>query len=193
MSDFERARRWTRVKWTSPSQLAPLFDAHFVPEAARNVDIRQFFQDLSIRKPADAARLIAQCLPRHEAVRWAADCVARTGIPTGPARIAARKAVSRWIGDPSDQQRRLAMEAGQEAGFECADGLACLAVFLSGGSLAPASVEGVVHAQQGGFGRAVSGCAIVAALQGPAPGFDQRMRAMLLVADLIAAGEPVRP
>ena len=97
------------------------------------------FARLRARDPVQATRFIAHCLPRLEAVRWLGQCLTSMAPTSHARRLAARKAVNRWLAEASDSNRRLAFQAGEAAGFGTAEGSACLAVFLSGGSMAPAT------------------------------------------------------
>ncbi len=108
--------------------------------------------------------------------------------PTSAAsRLAARKAVNRWLAEPSDSNRRLAFQAGQTAGFDTAEGCACLAVFLSGGSLAPASQEQAVPAPPAAFGQALAGAVMLAALNNDPVNLPGRLDALLAEAEQLAA------
>jgi hypothetical protein len=69
------------------------------------------------------------------------------------------------------------------------EGLACLAIFLSGGSLAPAAQETPVNPPPGAFGQAAAGAVLLAASADGVPAFAARLAAMLDTADAIAAGE----
>lgn len=85
----------------------------------------------------DAIRFLAQALPPREAVRWAWKC-AREFAPAGqkPETVAALDAAEKWLADPSDANRRAAMEAAEKA-RETAPGLVGAAAFFSEGSIAP--------------------------------------------------------
>jgi len=86
----------------------------------------------------DAIKFLAHLLPRREAVWWAWMCARREAGPNPEPEIAvALEATETWIGEPTDQNRRAAMQAAEAASFETAAGCAALAAFLSGGSLAP--------------------------------------------------------
>jgi hypothetical protein len=112
----------------------------------------------------DAVRFLAHALPRREAVWWGWVCARRAAGDAPPPKIkAALDATEKWIAQPSEENRRAAHAAGQQAGFGTAAGCAGLAAFFSGGSLAPPDAPPV---PPGEFltAKAVSGAVIFAAI-----------------------------
>jgi hypothetical protein len=87
---------------------------------------------------ADAVKFLAHLLPRREAVWWAWMC-AKKGLGKTPLKEehAALTATEKWIAEPTDENRRAALEAANAATLESPAGCAALAAFLTGGSLAP--------------------------------------------------------
>src|SRR5581483_7205956 len=103
---------------------------------------------ISERHFPDAIRFLAFALPKREAIWWAARCarsVAATGLP--PEQQAALQIAERWCVAPSEELRRSAMEASEKAQLKSPAGCAALAVFFSGGSLAPPNVPAVPPAE----------------------------------------------
>lgn len=184
---MSEARAWARVKWTRASQVAPLMGEEL--GALDTLPPAQAFAVLRGEDPAAAARFAAHCLPRIDAVRWLAECLDAVAGELPPARVVAAKAVRRWAANPSDEPRRLAFEAGGIAGWETVEGLACLAVYFSGGSLAPATQEAPVNPPAGAFGQAAGSAVVLAAQAAGAEAYPARIAAMLDRADAIAAGE----
>jgi hypothetical protein len=87
---------------------------------------------------ADAIAILAHALPRREAVWWAWVCARKVSGPTPPSKIqAALDATERWIVQPSEENRRQAMQFGEAADFGTPAGAAALSAFFSGGSLSP--------------------------------------------------------
>jgi hypothetical protein len=87
---------------------------------------------------ADAVRFIAHALPVRKAVSWATRCARQALTDEAPAEE--REAISvaeEWVIDGDDASRRAALPAGDAAGVATAAGGVAVAVFLSGGSLAP--------------------------------------------------------
>lgn len=187
MATIAPSRPWPRVKWTRAGQLAAIFDGLVDLDGLMEAPPQDAFAALRQRDIHQAARFIAQCLPRVEAVQWAASCLAAMDNVTHARRLAARKAVNRWLAEPSDSNRRLAYQAGEAASFATAEGAACLAVFLSGGSLAPPTQDQGVQPAAGSFGQAVAGAVMLATLNDDAPRFAQRLAAALDAAEQLAS------
>jgi hypothetical protein len=90
--------------------------------------------------PEDAVRLLAHLLPRREAVLWAWSCAKRSALPdAAPSLATCLGATEKWIAQPTDDHRRAAMTAAQDAKVGTPAGAAGLAAFLTGESLAPAA------------------------------------------------------
>ena len=182
-------RAWPRVKWTRAAQVAPLLGDQPDLAAVGGMPPAAAFAVLRDSDPMGATRFMAQCLPRVDAARWMAACIAEADPNPPPARAVAAKAVRRWVSHPSDDARRLAYNAGGMAGWDTMEGMACLAIFLSGGSLAPAEQEQPVNPPPGAFGQAAAGAVLLAASADGVPAFEARLADMLARADAIAAGE----
>ena len=182
------ARAWTRVKWTRAAQLADHVDGLTEHSELLGVEPARAFEALRAHDPAIALMFAAQCLPRMDALQWMAACLSTTP-PATPTQQAARAALTRWIRDPSDKLRRLAYVEGEASGWDTADGAACLAVFLSGGSLAPLEQEEPVPPAAGAFGQAVGTCVLMAALAAGPTSFDELLSQFLDLAAAMAAGE----
>lgn len=183
------AKAWPRVKWTRAAQVAPLMgEDHAGLAAVAALPPSAAFAVLRDSDPTGAARFMAHCLPRVDAARWMAACLAQADRDPPPARAVAAKAVRRWVANPSDEARRLAFETGGIAGWTTMEGMACLAIFLSGGSMAPAE-QVPVNPPPGAFGQAAAGAVLLAAHADGVPAFAATLAAMLDTADAIAAGE----
>jgi hypothetical protein len=132
---------WSRVSWTEAGQVTRMLrwketvDREALPPA-------EYFDGLKSQgRLADAVSFLAQALRRFDAVSWAIrfvrDC--EPGVDPESAEGAALKAALLWLQDPSDERRRTAFAAARAA--KGAESLAAMAVFFSGGSLAPAQCE----------------------------------------------------
>lgn len=185
-------RAWRRVKWTRAAQVGAVLDGLVDLTELNDYPPAQAFDALRRSDLSQATRFIAQCLPRMEAVRWVAACLAAIPPSDIPARLVAKKAVNRWLADPSDVNRRIAYEAGQIVGWASAEGAACMAVFLSGGSIAPAAQEVPVPPAPGAFGQAVAGAVLMAAFAEGAIRFDQRLMTSIDLGEKAAAGEALQ-
>jgi hypothetical protein len=86
----------------------------------------------------DAVRFLAHALPKREAVWWAWICARRAaGTEPAPNIKASLDATEKWIAQPTDENRRAAMKAAEEADLGTAAGCTGVAAFFSSGSLGP--------------------------------------------------------
>jgi len=160
---------WTRVKWTEAGQVIDLLDWAAPSQEVGRTPPQTYFEDLrKARRVEDATFFLGMALPRHETVAWAArsvrDLTEDRDRPRADAD--ALKAALLWVQDPSEPRRRAAFEAAKVANHTCAERLAAMAVFLSGGSLAPDNVQ-PVPAPGDVAGRIGAGAILVAAGRRP--------------------------
>lgn len=187
MASVAPSRPWPRVKWTRAGQLAALAGEHASLDGLMDMPPADAFAALRARSSVEAVHFIAHCLPRLDAVRWVAQCLASM-TPTNQARrLAARKAINRWLAEPSDNNRRLAFQAGEACGFDTPEGSGCLALFLSGGSLAPPTQEQAVPPPQAVFGQMVAVTVLLAALNDQPANYAARQSQLLDLAEQLAA------
>jgi len=85
----------------------------------------------------DAYAFLAHGLPAREAILWCQGCVREACPQPSPPEQAALDAVDQWLEEPSDELRRAAMQAAETATFRTPAGCCALAIFFSGGSIAP--------------------------------------------------------
>lgn len=112
----------------------------------------------------DTVRFLAHGLPPREGVWWAWWCARRGAGDAPPAEIVAcLDATKQWIADPTDKNRRAAMEHAEAVDFGTAAGCAGLSAFLCGDSLAPPDLEKVPPAEYASA-KAVGGAVMLAAL-----------------------------
>jgi hypothetical protein len=160
---------WTRVKWSEAAQVIELLDwASPSPEIGR-LPPQTYFEDLrKASRLEDAVFFLGLALPRHETVVWAARAVRdiSEGRERPRADANALKAALLWVQDPSEPRRRAAFDAANLAHDASAERLAAMAVFLSGGSLAPDNVPAVPPPNDVA-GRMAAGAVLVAAAKGP--------------------------
>jgi hypothetical protein len=136
-------KRWTQVKWTEAGQVTSVLgwpasrDDGKAPEEMFDA-LREAGRD------DEAAMFLGQALPRYEAVAWAARSV-RDLVPADPGAGEgdALRAALLWLQDPSEARRRAAFEASQRAADASPQRLCALAVFFSGGSMAPETLQPV--------------------------------------------------
>jgi hypothetical protein len=96
----------------------------------------------------DAIGVTALCLEKRLAVWWGCLCL-WNAYETKPSEKEARalQAVVTWVTEPSEQHRRAAEIAAEAAGLDTPTGQLALAVFLSGGSIAPIGSPEVAPAE----------------------------------------------
>lgn len=86
----------------------------------------------------DAVRLVAHLLPMRECVWWAWMAARRAAGEKAPETIReALDVTERWIADPTDKNRRAAFTAAEAAGLDNPAGAVAMAIFFTGGSIAP--------------------------------------------------------
>ena len=182
------AAPWRRVKWTRAGQLAGLADVGEALDGLHDAAPPAALAALRREDPAAAARFMAQCLPRFDAVLWIHRALERTPPPS-PRHGEIRAGIAAWLADPSDKRRRAVFDLAQATGLETSDATAGLALFLSGGSMTPPEQEHGVQPAMGVFGQAVAGTILLAGLaQGPA-NFNDELDALLGIAVAIAEAE----
>lgn len=91
----------------------------------------------------DAVKFLAQALPKPQAIAWACQCLRQLQALSTPAQEQALAACDAWLKQPDDERRRAAFTAAEKAGLDSPAGCTALAVFFSGGSLAPPNVPAV--------------------------------------------------
>lgn len=136
---------WSRVKWSEARQvLRQAGDADL--DGVAEVTPRLWFEQLrGEAREYEAARFMGLALPRYEAVAWAVRAVRDIRDPEDRSspEADALKAALLWVSDPTDQRRRAAAAAADKARSDSPERLAALAVFASGGSMAPAEYDPV--------------------------------------------------
>jgi hypothetical protein len=146
----------------------------------------QFLAALTNKQLAvDAVRFLAHALPKREAVWWACLCTrAALGTAAEPAMAAAVQAAEKWVGDPSEDNRRAAGAAAEAAGMSNPAGCAAMAAFWSGGSLAPPKLP-VVPPGEHLTGHGVAGAVLLAAvLTEPQKAAEKHRRFLALGAEV---------
>lgn len=164
---------WSAVRWTEARQVFRLLE--WPDRRAEGLDLglppQAFFDALRRNgRLVEAAQFLAAALPRWEAIAWAARTVRdeRTDGEREPSEAEALKRALLWLQDPSDARRRAAFEAARVAPSGSPEGQTALAVFFSGGSLAPPDRD-AVPPEAHTTGRLAGGAVISAACVGPKP------------------------
>jgi len=130
-------------------------------------ELATFLEGLSgdgLHEPAIA--FLAQALPSRQAVGWAWVCAREVTGNEAPTEVeACLEATRAWIQDPTDELRRAAFDAADVAGMDTPAGVAGLAAFFSGDSLAPPDSD-PSPPPEGLVGRTVAGCIHISAAWG---------------------------
>ena len=137
----------------------------------------------------DAVRLLAYALPTREAIVWA-NSIAHQFSQDNPSEefTKALAAVEKWLSEPNDENRRAALKAAELAEFSTPAGCAALAVFFSGGSVAPPDGP-VIPPQDGSAANAVVGTILIAAVLKDPEKAEVKYQAFLSEGQKIAAGD----
>ncbi len=178
--------RWPIVKLTQARQVLALMDVDEdeLPPAADDLHARYD----ALRggdAPADALDYIAHALPRLEAVTWAARCLhdqARDRSLPIRDQLALDHAM-RWIDEPSDTHRRATHAAAEAAGHRSPERMLGMAVYYSGGSIAPVNAAPVLAPPEACL-RYAAGAVKASAYRSATPG--AAMATALVLAEQVA-------
>jgi hypothetical protein len=122
-------------------------------------------------KHQDAVHMVANLLPKREAVWWATQTARQTAPDPLPPEIEAAIAASeKWVTELSDESRRACWLVGNKAGVETAAGSVAIATYFSGGSLGPPDQEPIPPDERI-TGKMVATSILVSVLRG---GADER-------------------
>lgn len=160
---------WNQVRWTEAQQVAALMgvERDALPEAG--VAPAEHFAALRGRDDrAGAVAFLGHALPRLEAIAWAARLLEEEASAHELHR-ADRQALDhalRWLGDPSDANRRAAMPAAEAAGERSPERVLAMAVFFSGGSISQPELPPIPPAPEIA-GRCAAGAITMAAYRAP--------------------------
>lgn len=135
----------------------------------------------------DAVKFLAHALPKQESVWWACQCIRAANPKAEPKALEALAATEKWVADPTDENRRAAMKAGEAAKPETAAGCAALAAFLSGGSLGPPEVAAIPPDERL-TGNTASGAIILASVATEPQKAPEKLRGFVDQGLQIAAG-----
>ncbi len=131
---------WTIVLWNDARQIAQHGKLHKESWPADSIEPQTYFETLRHNgEDGQAALFIASALPRLEAITWVAKALPQPleDNPDFRGRRQLRDMVQRWIDDPDDESRRAIFALAENADTEWPETLLGLAVYFSGGSIAP--------------------------------------------------------
>lgn len=136
----------------------------------------------------DAVKLIANALPKREAVWWACMCaraVPDAGLPAEDA--AAIEAAEAWVRRPDEPTRRAAAAKAEKTKFATPESWAAMGAFWSGGSMAPEG-QMVVPPPDHLTATAVTGAVMLAAVRHTPEKRQDRLDRFIVSARDIAGG-----
>jgi hypothetical protein len=178
-------RFWKRSTWTDAGQLVTLIDPDAGPGEAAGRSLPDWFAVLVAKDELSAALgFVAHALPRYECVTWAAQALLETGAAERADPLV--NAVLRWIDNPEDATRRAAATMAEAVRQPTPERLLALAVFFSGGSIAPPDLAAVQPAPDI-CARMAAAAVLVGAQRLPAPA--GALRTALALGEAMARGD----
>lgn len=132
--------QWTIVMWSAARQIAE--EANLPKSIWPDEDVKPqaFFESLRERNESMMAlSYAAAALPKLEAIDWALHALPKLDQddPDFARRSLLRDAAFRWVGEPDDENRRAMYELADASSSEWPETVIGLAIFFSGGSIAP--------------------------------------------------------
>jgi len=137
--------------------------------AEPEMSVRKYVESLAASGQLRAAMsALLHLLPVADAIAWGLESVRKVELAVSrPQAEPVLEAVDEWLKEPTDEHRRAAWAAAEPAGIATPAGCLGLAVFLSGGSMAPAHVEQGPQPAPYLYAKAVAGAMSMAAVQDP--------------------------
>jgi hypothetical protein len=150
---------------------------------------RAYF-DLLVQKelPLDAIKFLAAALPKPEAVWWACLCARQVHASAPPKVLAAVQAAEKWVQQPTEENRRAAQPAAEAAELSTPAGCTAMAVFMSGGSIAPVSSKVDVPPAEHLTAHFVGGAILMAAVLTEPEKAAEKHKRFLALGQEVAAG-----
>jgi len=138
---------WTIVLWNDARQIAQHGKLRKDSWPAEKIAPQTYFETLRRNgEEGQAALFIASALPRLEAITWVTKALPQPikSHPNFKDRRQLRDMVQRWVDDPDDESRRAIFEMAEDADTQWPETLLGLAVYFSGGSIAPPDLDPVL-------------------------------------------------
>jgi hypothetical protein len=111
----------------------------------------------------EAVTAFAHLFPKRDAVAWGLESLRGVGaVAAMPLAGAVFEVIDQWLAEPNDARRRAALQVAEPAGMGTPASCLALAVFLSGGSIAPAQAPVAPEAPPHACGKAVAGALAMA-------------------------------
>ena len=132
--------KWTIVMWSAALQIAK--EAGLPQDLWPGEDVapEDFFRSLREGDDPMAAISYAACaLPKLEAIEWALASLPEVpeDDPDYSQKMLLRDSARRWVDEPDDENRRAVFALAENSNNEWPETLIGLAIFFSGGSIAP--------------------------------------------------------
>lgn len=143
---------------------------------------------LSKNYQAEARRILAYAMPKRRALWWACLCVQdayQDELPEPVARSVG--AVTKFVEDPSEANRREAERVGKQLPFSRLEGCLAMAAFLSDGNISLPHLP-IVQPKPHVTGRLISVCVYLASVTRSALHYKQHLRQYLAMGVEIARG-----
>ena len=137
---------WTIVMWSAARQIAR--EADLPPDTWPEDDVAPQDYFGSLREgddPFPAIAYAATALPKLEAIDWALHSLPEIpdDHPDFAQRRLLRDAAHRWVSDPDEDNRRAMYDLAESGSSEWPETMIGLAIFFSGGSIAPVENDAV--------------------------------------------------
>jgi hypothetical protein len=137
---------WSIVLWTDARQVAEQAGLQPALWPATGTAPQAYFDALRDEGRGDVAALVmASSLPRHEAIAWVTKALPNPSEddPDYRSRRLILDAARRWVDEPDDVNRRAVYALAESADTQWPETLLGLAIFFSGGSIAPEDLDPV--------------------------------------------------
>jgi hypothetical protein len=140
---------------------------------------------------ADAVYFLAQAMPKTEAIIWGHTCLRQVLIEPAKPVADTVAAVGRWIMDRNDTNRRAckAAAAHDDVGAGNVAGALAMAVFWSGGSIAPPGAKSIAP-KEDLCGKAVGTSLFLASVQTEPHKSPDKLKTFALQGIQFASGKP---
>lgn len=132
--------------WSAALQIAQEADLPREIWPTEDVAPQDFFATLRSGEDTIAALSYAACaLPKLESIEWALAALPPVADDDRDfsARMLLRDASRRWIDEPDDENRRAVFAIAEESNNDWPETLIGLAIYFSGGSIAPEDIDPV--------------------------------------------------
>ena len=170
-------------------------EVRFRDKALRDYDgdltVEAFLDELIAKEQfTDAIRILAHALPKPQAVWWFCLCLWNVYRRQDSAEISASlNAALAWLAEPSEENRRFAEIPGREGGLSEPAGCLAMAVFWSGGSMAPAYLATVPPSPELTARVVAGGIVLTSVRDAKAKVRRRRRREFLAIGKQIASGQ----